>query len=197
VLRLLLVLLFSSSALIAGCSKSPPTPDDFGQLPDFNLTERSGKPITRQDLAGKTWVAAFIFTRCAGPCTQISGSMAQLQSKLADVPNARLVSFSVDPEFDSPAVLTSYAGRFGADPGRWLFVTGEVEPMYQLFRQGFKVGVEPAQGEERKPGNEVTHSTKLVLVDRHGHHRGFFDGLDPHSLDEIVAQVRLLEREKP
>jgi protein SCO1 len=197
VLRLLFVLLFSSSVLIAGCSKSPPPPDDFGQLPDFNLTERSGKPITRQDLAGKTWVAAFIFTRCAGPCTHISGSMAQLQSRLADLPNARLVSFSVDPESDSPAVLTTYARRFEADPERWLFVTGEENAMYELLRQGFKVGVQPAQGEDRKPGNEVTHSTKLVLVDRHGHHRGFFDGVDPKSLDEIVAQVRLLEREKP
>jgi protein SCO1 len=197
VLRRLLVFLCASSALIVGCSKSTPPPDDFGLLPDFNLIERSGKSLGRQDLAGKTWVAAFIFTRCAGPCTQISGSMAQLQSKLNDVPNARLVSFSVDPEFDSPAVLTSYAGRFGADPARWFFVTGEAKPIYELLRQGFKVGVEPAQPEKRKPGNEVTHSTRLVLVDKHGHHRGFFDGLDPKSLDELVKQVRLLEREIP
>lgn len=194
---ILLVTLIASSTLIVGCSKSPPPPDDFGQLPDFNLVERSGKPLTRQDLAGKTWVAAFVFTRCAGPCTQISGSMAQLQSKLGDVPNARLVSFSVDPEFDTPAVLTRYAERFGADAGRWYFVTGEAKSIYELLRQGFKVGVELAAGEVRKPGNEVIHSTKLVLVDRHGHNRGYFDGLDQKSLDEIVEQVRVLEREKP
>jgi protein SCO1 len=193
----LLVSLIASGALIAGCSKSTPLPDDFGQLPDFNLVERSGKPLSRDDLAGKTWVAAFIFTRCAGPCTHISGSMAQLQSRLSDVPNARLVSFSVDPEFDTPAVLTRYAERFGADASRWLFVTGEAKAIYELLRQGFKVGVEASQGEDRKPGNEVTHSTKLVLVDRHGHNRGYFDGLDQKSLDEIVDQVRVLEREKP
>jgi protein SCO1/2 len=197
VLRNCLVTLVVSGTLIAGCSKSAPLPDDFGQLPDFNLVERTGKPMTRQDLAGKTWVAAFVFTRCAGPCTHISGSMAQLQSKLSDVPNARLVSFSVDPDFDTPAVLTRYAEHFEADAERWYFVTGEAKPMYELLRQGFKVGVEPAAGEDHKPGNEVTHSTKLVLVDRHGHHRGFFDGLDQKSLDEIVEQVRVLEREKP
>jgi cytochrome oxidase Cu insertion factor (SCO1/SenC/PrrC family) len=197
VFRLLLVILFASSTLIAGCSKPAPIPDDFGQLPDFSLIERSGKPISRQDLAGRTWVAAFIFTRCAGPCTQISGSMAQLQSKLADVANARLVSFSVDPEYDTPSVLTNYAKRFGAEPDRWFFVTGEAKPIYELLRQGFKVGVEPSQGEDRKPGNEVTHSTKLVLVDKHGHHRGFFDGLDQRKLDELAEQVHLLEREKP
>ncbi len=143
--RLLLVTLIASSVPIAGCSKPAPVPDDFGQLPDFNLIERSGKPISRQDLAGKTWVAAFIFTRCAGPCTQISGSMAQLQSKLQDVPDTRLVSFTVDPEFDSPAVLTKYAERFGADPARWFFVTGEPKPIYELLRQGFKVGVQPCE----------------------------------------------------
>ena len=194
---LLFVNLIVSSTLIAGCSKSAPPPDDFGQLPDFNLVERSGKPLTRQDLAGKSWVAAFVFTRCAGPCTHISGSMAQLQSKLSDVPNARLVSFSVDPEFDTPAVLTQYAERFGAKPERWYFVTGEAKPIDDLLRQGFKVGVERSVGEDRKPGNEVTHSTKLVLVDRQGHHRGYFDGLEQKSLDEIVEQVRALEREKP
>ncbi len=196
-LRLLLVLLIAASALIAGCSKPATVPDDFGQLPDFNLIERSGKPLSRQDLAGKIWVAAFIFTRCAGPCTQISGSMAQLQSKLQDLPEARLVSFTVDPEFDSPAVLTKYAERFGADPARWYFVTGEAKPIYELLRQGFKVGVEPAQGADRTPGNEVTHSTKLVLVDKHGHHRGFFDGLDQKALEKIVDEARLLDREKP
>jgi cytochrome oxidase Cu insertion factor (SCO1/SenC/PrrC family) len=123
--------------------------------------------------------------------------MAQLQSKLQDLPNARLVSFTVDPEFDSPAVLTKYAERFGAGQARWFFVTGEAKPIYELLRQGFKVGVEPAQDADRTPGNEVTHSTKLVLVDKHGHLRGFFDGLDQKALDKIVDEARLLDREKP
>ena len=115
VVRFLLSFLIAANALIAGCSKPASTPDDFGQLPDFHLVERNGTSISRQDLAGKTWVAAFIFTRCAGPCTQISGSMAQLQSRLSEVPVARLVSFSVDPEFDTPAVWTSYGQQFGAN----------------------------------------------------------------------------------
>jgi protein SCO1/2/putative membrane protein len=183
--------------LIAGCSQPATSLDDFGPLPDFHLVERSGTSVSRQDLAGKTWVAAFVFTRCAGPCTQISGSMAQLQSRLAEVPNARLVSFSVDPEFDTPTVLTSYAQRFGADPGRWFFVTGEPRNVYELLRQGFKVGVEPTQGEERKPGNEVIHSTKLVLVDGAGHIRGYYDGTDQKGLDELVEQVPHLAREQP
>jgi protein SCO1 len=194
--RLILLLLSLIIFLNAGCSTPAPAPDDFGPLPEFQLTERSGQPISLHDLAGKTWVAAFIFTRCAGPCTQISGSMAQLQDRLKDLPDARLVSFSVDPEYDSPAVLASYGKKFGAQPDRWLFVTGAEKPVYELLRTGFKIGVQPSPPEERQPGNEVTHSTKLVLVDRHGHIRGYFDGLDPKSLDELVRQARLLDREK-
>jgi protein SCO1/2/putative membrane protein len=197
VFRLSIVLLTVSMVWIAGCSQPATALDDFGPLPDFRLVERSGQPISRPDLAGKTWIAAFIFTRCAGPCTQISGSMAQLQSRLSEVPDARLVSFSVDPEFDTPAILSSYAQRFGADANRWLFVTGDPKPVYELLRQGFKVGVEPTQGEERKPGNEVTHTTKLVLVDRDGHIRGYYDGVDQKSLDEIVNRVPRLARERP
>ncbi len=195
-LRRLLFLLCVSAILSTGCAKSP-APDDFGPIPDFHLVERNGQPISRQDLAGKTWVAAFIFTRCAGPCTRISGSMAELQSRLSDLKDVRLVSFSVDPEYDTPSILTSYAQRFSASPDRWLFVTGEVKPMYDLLRQGFKVGVEAAPAEDRKPGNEVMHSTKLVVVNKQGHHRGFYDGLEPKSLDEVVRDVRLLDREKP
>jgi cytochrome oxidase Cu insertion factor (SCO1/SenC/PrrC family) len=183
--------------LNAGCSKPASLPDDFGPLPDFQLTANSGNPITLNDLAGKTWVAAFVFTRCAGPCPQISGSMAQLQERLKDLPNVRLVSFSVDPEHDSAEVLTTYGKKFGAVKDRWLFVTGEEKPVYELLRKGFKVGVDPSAPAERKPGNEVTHSTKLVLVDRAGHIRGYFDGLDAKALDELVKQVRLLDREKP
>jgi protein SCO1 len=195
--RFLLVLSCVLTSLSAGCSRSTPSIDDFGPLPDFHFTERNGDAIGRQDLEGKTWVAAFIFTRCAGPCTQISGSMAQLQSRLSDLPNVRLVSFSVDPEYDTPAVLSAYAQKFGAKPDRWLFLTGETKPMYELLRQGFKVGVEAASPEERKPGNEVMHSTRLVVVDRNGHHRGFFDGLEQQSLDRLVEDVRALDREKP
>src|SRR5438309_9966009 len=87
---------------------------------DFALTERSGDNVRRADLLGKTWVAAFIFTRCAGPCTQISGVMAHLQHDLAGLDNVMLVSFTVDRVFDLPEVLHSYAIRFEADPIRWL-----------------------------------------------------------------------------
>src|SRR5262245_41375684 len=92
-----------AAVLAAGCSSPPSAPDDvFGRVEDFSLTERSGKTVRRADLEGKVWVAAFVFTRCAGPCSQVSGSMARLQLQFAGEPDALLVSFTVDPEHDTP-----------------------------------------------------------------------------------------------
>jgi protein SCO1 len=193
--RTLVPVLLVSLAL--GCSAPSVPPDDFGPIPAFTLTERGGSTVGLNDLAGKTWVAAFVFTRCAGPCTQISGAMARLQHDLADLPDARLVSFTVDPEFDTPEVLTKYADKYLADPKRWLFLTGQQASVYKLLREGFKVGVEPAPEKERRPGEEVMHSTKLVVIDKHGHNRGYFDGVSPDGPEQVAKLVRVLAREKP
>lgn len=178
----------------AGCSSSQPSLDDFGPLPEFKLTERSDKPVGLEDLKGKIWIGSFIFTSCAGPCSQISANMARLQEKLQNRGGVKLVTFTVHPEFDTPAVLKVYANRFEANPDRWLFLTGPPEPLYELLRGGFKVGVEQTQGSERRPGNEVTHSTKLVLVDSQGHLRGYYDGTSPESLDQLVRDAGRLEQ---
>src|SRR5262245_8920989 len=146
-------------------------------VPDFALTERSGRTVRLDDLRGKVWVASFVFTRCTGACPQITGTMARLQKELKDQPNVWLVSISVDPKHDTPAVLKAYAGRFGAaDPERWLFLTGEQEDVYRLVGKGFALGVQQTEGAQRTPGNEVIHSSKLALVDRQSRIRGYFDG---------------------
>src|SRR5437870_2233818 len=123
------IAIFCLALLFSGCS-CPDTSlldDVHYSVADFALTERSGQTVRRADLLGKTWVAAFIFTRCAGPCSQVTGAMAHLQHDLAGIKGVVLVSFTVDPEFDRPAVLRSYADRFQADPRDWLFLTGKQE----------------------------------------------------------------------
>jgi cytochrome oxidase Cu insertion factor (SCO1/SenC/PrrC family) len=145
-------------------------------LGDFSFTERSGRPVAKADLQGKVWVASFVFTCCTGQCPQVSGTMAQLHHELADEPEFRLVTFTVDPDRDTPAVLRDYAGRFGADAERWLFLTGKREPLYEFIEKGFLLGVRQNEGTERTPGNEVSHSSRLAVVDRRGHIRGYFEG---------------------
>jgi protein SCO1/2 len=136
---------------------------DFGAVPNFSLTERSGREITRADLAGAPWIADFVFTSCVGACPLLSGGMSRLQHRLAD--RVRLVSFTVDPARDSPQVLAAYADRFGASPTSWLFVTGPVGTMRQLISEGFHLAVaDPSAGDPELAGL-ITHSEKVVLID--------------------------------
>jgi cytochrome oxidase Cu insertion factor (SCO1/SenC/PrrC family) len=183
-------------AALSGCETAPTENDHLSLVPDFQLTERSGRTVSRDDLKGKVWVAAFVFTRCAGPCSQISGAMAQLQNAVVSQKDVALVSITVDPEHDTPKVLTDYAAKFNADPDRWLFLTGEPAKVYSLIRDGFKLGVEQNEGTARTPGNEVMHSTRLALVDRQGEIRGYYDGTDADSLAKLKKKIALLLREK-
>src|SRR5207237_235111 len=104
----------------------------------FALTERSGKTVTDQDLKGKVWIASFVFTRCTGPCPQVTATIARLQSELAGEPDVRFVTFTVDPGRDDLATLRQYAAHFKADPERWLFLTGDEAAIHKLLQERFK-----------------------------------------------------------
>ena len=186
-----------------GCAPTGPTsaastkPDLLILVPDFTLTERSGKTVSRDDLKGKVWVASFVFTRCSGPCPQVTATMARLQKEL-DLRNAddmRLVTFTVDPDKDTPNELKQYAARYQADPERWLFLTGMPEAdLHRLLHDGFKVTAQRAANP--KPGDEFDHSSRLAVVDRQGNIRGYFDGLrlgsSPESEADFNDNVNLL-----
>jgi len=190
VLRCLLL----SVLVLAGC-RGAAEDDHLGALDDFQLTERSGRAVSRDDLKGKVWVAAFFFTRCAGPCSQVSGQMARLQEQWAGR-DVVLVSFTVDPDHDTPAVLRDYAAKFQADPQRWLFLTGERDKLYALIQNSFKLGVAQNEGTARKPGDEVLHSTRLVVIDRKGEKRGYFDATDEAHMTKLTAKLAAVLREK-
>jgi protein SCO1 len=181
-----------------GSTQEEPIPDLY-PLPDFNLTERSGRTVGRNDLDGHVWIASFIFTHCTGPCPRVSLTMKGLQKDLEAHPEIRLVTFTVDPERDDPARLAVYADKFGADPQRWLFLTGKQKEMYALFRDGFKLAVEQNEGSSRQEGQEVLHSTRLVLVDKQGHIRGYFEsiqqpgGQDP--VGDLAANLKTLREQ--
>jgi protein SCO1/2 len=169
-------------------------PDDKISFPldDFTLTERSGKKVGLADLKGKVWVASFVFTRCTGPCPQVSAAIARLQTELPDRDDLKLVTFTVDPERDDPAELRKYAEAFRADPQRWLFLTGNEEEIHRLLKESFKVPVE--RNHDAKPGDEFGHSTRLVVVDRRGNVRGYFNGVAdpsaPGSKEELERELK-------
>ncbi len=169
----------------------------LGQLPGFELVERTGLPFSAATLGGQVWVADFVFTRCGGPCPLMSARMRDLQSALAGFNNVKLVTFSVDPEHDTPEVLSRYAERFGAQPGRWFFLTGNPEPIYALARQSFKLVVQQEKGssETAEDDGSILHSTHFVLLDKRARIRGYYDSAEPENLLKLQADVERLVRE--
>lgn len=160
----------------------------LGQLPDFNLVDAFGRPVTADQLAGAPWIANFIFTRCPDFCPALSARMARLQEAIrARKISGRLVSLSVDPTYDSPEVLRAYAARHGADRSLWLFLTGDRDSVLTLVRDGFRLPVEEAGD------GVIAHSDRFVLVDAAGRIRGYYDSNDPRALDELLADLRRLD----
>ena len=180
--------------VMSGCQQAPSSSAprertlENVQFPiaDFQLTERSGTIIRNRDLKGKVWIASFIFSRCTGPCPQITRTMEILQKDFAQElqGDLRLVTFTVDPERDNPQELTAYAEHFHADPVRWLFLTGEEKTIRDLLQNSFKVAAERNE-KSLKKGDEFNHSTLLALVDKKGIVRGYYAGIsDPTRPDD-------------
>ncbi len=173
--------------------KNPPAvsaPAVLGEVGDFTLTERGGKTVSRADLLGKVWIADFIFTRCAGICPLMSGKMKILQDRIGSKENLRFVSFSVDPEYDTPEVLAKYAERYKADPEKWIFLTGDKKTIHGLSLQHFHLGVGDIPEEERSaPDQMVSHSSRFVLVDGAGKIRGYYNTDEPSALEKLAADA--------
>jgi len=173
----------------------------YGQIADFALTNQNGSAVTLADLRGRVWVADIIFTRCAGPCPRMTRQMKELQDALAPESEAKLVTLTTDPDFDTPPVLKAYGERFGADPRRWLFLTGTKPELARLAIGSLKLTAVPKQPEEREsPQDLFIHSTLFVIADKRGQLRGVFEtvgeGIDPRVVQtQILAAVRRLERE--
>jgi protein SCO1/2 len=145
----------------------------------FELTERGGRTLTNADLAGKVWVGSFIFTRCGGPCPMMSLRTQELVRK---VPGVTAVSFTSDPAFDTPEVLSKYAQNYKADAEQWLFLTGPMTEMSRIAKE-FKFG-----GIDQPD----LHSTRFVLVDGKGQVRGYYDSNDPEHLARLERDAKSL-----
>lgn len=168
----------------------------LGEVPAFSLPERNGGTVSLADLHGHVWIANFVFTHCAGPCPLLTSRMAALQKQLGEFPDVRLVSFTVDPERDTPEVLRDYAKSYDAG-GDWFFLTGEKAPLYELIMDGFKLGIDDGSAVNAGvPGpGTITHSVRFVLVDKAGRIRGYYDGTETDLPDKLLPQIRSLYEE--
>jgi cytochrome oxidase Cu insertion factor (SCO1/SenC/PrrC family) len=165
-------------------------PDHPRELGNFSLTDRTGRTVTRADLAGKFLVVNFVFTGCSSTCLDVNRRMAEIQTLTAGQPDVKLVSLTVDPRSDTPAVLAVFGNRFGADTNRWLLLTGDKPVVYELIEKSF-IPSDPNDPYNFMPGG-FTHTERIAVVDNHGRVRVFFDGLKPETSQAVTDEINQL-----
>ena len=193
----LLLILLGATALVAGMwlkaerRQREPLPK-FASLGEFRFIERSERPVTQADIAGKILVVDFFFASCSAECQVLGRRMREVQELTSGMDDVMLLSFTVDPRSDSPQVLARRANELSASTNRWLFLTGEKTNLYPFIQQHFLLAV--GEDDTSVFGGFI-HSSRIALVDRHGVVRGYYDGLAALAPHWILCDIQKLRRE--
>ena len=190
----------------AGGVLDPVTPTDtvYGEVPPFQLVDQSGEVFSSDQLKGKVWAVGFIFTRCPSICPVLTALMKEVETKSADLgSDFQLVSFSVDPSYDTPEVLQEYAGKHGANLERWTFLTGEPGAVEKTVVEGLKISMgRSSVDEDIVDVDAVFHGTKALLIDQEMKIRGYYaleerGGFgEPSAVEKMVADATRLRGAK-
>jgi len=167
----------------------------FHTIPAWTLIDENGKEFKGESLKGKIYVADFFFTRCGSICPKISSQLTRLQDTFSAQEKLQIASFSVDPIHDTPEQLKEYAKKYDATAGKWHFLTGTKSIIYPLAMKGYYLPVKDASDYDKaikKPDETFIHSEKLILIDKQGHIRGFYDGTDKKEVDRLILEIRVL-----
>lgn len=158
----------------------------YSDVPEFELIAQDGQPFQSKVLRGKIWVADFIYTTCPGPCPRMTSQMHEVQDAILNMPDVKLVSFTVDPARDTPAVLAEYAKTHRASSEHWYFLTGSAATLERLDKDTFKLGDLNAA---------LEHSTRFVLVDGQSRIRGYYDTSESRVIPRLISDIYALARE--
>jgi protein SCO1 len=197
-----LLLLLLLIQLRARASRAQPLPI-LGEVADFSLTNQNTQVVSLADLRGHVWVGDIIFTRCPGPCLEMSRKMKVLQDSLPRASRARLVTLTTDPTFDTPRIFQKYVQEHNLDaqPERWLFLTGTKQQIARLAVDSLKLAALEKPAAERESVTDLfIHSTVFVLVDKRARLRAIFEstgeGADfPLIKVQILTAIHRLENE--
>ena len=159
----------------------------LGSVSDFKLYDTNGEIFSFKDLQGKVWIADFIFTTCGSVCPMMTKNMAALHRSFALVNQVEMVSISVNPENDTPEVLSQFAQRYHADTKKWHFLTGDRGEITRVSVEIFKVG---------SVDQPVFHSDRIILVDQGGRIRGYYQGTNPREINALFRDMNLILNER-
>jgi cytochrome oxidase Cu insertion factor (SCO1/SenC/PrrC family) len=152
--------------------------------PRFSLTDQLGRTVTTDDLKGHPWIADFFFTTCASSCPMLTKHLSDLQTLIPG--EVKFISFSVDPDHDTPAALLAYAKLYNADNDRWRFLTGEKSALFAAITS-LKVTVVSATKD-----NPIEHDVHYLLMDSAGRLQNVYDSRSPDEVSKLVHDATAL-----
>lgn len=163
---------------------------DSGQhyIPDFILMDQNRQIRGKNEMSDKITIVDFFFTSCPSICPVMSTELERVDDAFRNDAEVQIYSISIDPEYDTPEVLSEYAKLHMATPGKWFFLTGQKELIYDLARCGF---ILPAIDGEGQP-EEFVHSDKFVLIDGQGRIRGYYSGTNREDVDLMILETKIL-----
>ncbi|MCC5924042.1 MAG: SCO family protein [Crocinitomicaceae bacterium] len=165
------------------------------RIGEFNLINQDGENITLADVKGKVFVAEYFFTTCMTICPKMTEQMTRVQAAFRNNENVKMLSFTVNPDYDDVDILKEYSEKYNALAGQWHFLTGTKEELYGLARKSFFV-LKPAEAANLgDAGSDFIHTNNFVLVDRQLRIRGYYDGTSPDEVSELIADIQLLLKE--
>lgn len=189
-LRKVLPITFISFLLLisSGCGNQINNTVNY-PVEQFTFTNQTNQQITLSSLKGKVWVANFIFTNCVDVCPPMTANMAKLQKMVKDeaITGVNFVSFSVDPEMDTPEILYDFAEKYGVDQENWHFLTGYSQESIEKFAlNSFKALVKNDPNSD-----QVAHGTSFYLIDQEGNMIKYYDGLKV-PFEEIISDLKIM-----
>tara|TARA_R110002096_G_scaffold44526_13_gene120522 strand:+ start:108942 stop:109595 length:654 start_codon:yes stop_codon:yes gene_type:complete len=174
---------------------APKHPEIYGEVPEFQFTNQDGKAFGKAQLLGKVSIANFIFTRCRTVCPVFTMKMQRVAEKTSN--DIQLLSFSVDPEYDTPEVLAAYAKEHGVDTSRWHFLTGDAKAVKDTVAGALKISME-LEGIDEEGIPDIVHGGHFVLFDGMGRIRGYYNSDDADRIQIMIKDaVWLAEQVSP
>lgn len=162
------------------------------RIGDFTLLNQYGESITLEKVKGKVFVAEYFFTTCGTICPKMTEQMTRVQEQFRGNEDVKILSFTVNPDYDTVQVLLEYAQKYGAEKDQWHFLTGSKEELYRLARKSFFV-LKPAEAMNLgDAGSDFIHTNNFVLVDQQLRIRGYYDGTSISEVNELMEDMELL-----
>jgi protein SCO1 len=161
----------------------------YHTIPEFEFTNQYGEKITLAGMKGKIAVVDYFFTTCESICPKMADQLYRVQYKFQDMKDLVIFSHSVNPENDSVPVLLAYAKKKNAIKGKWHFLTGDKKELYDQARNGYYITAMEGDGGP----DDFIHSEKLILIDKQGQIRGYYDGTDREDVERLIDEIKVLK----